>query len=209
MQWISEYSSALNFFVNLGMLLAWVAYLHLFLVTYMRARRPRIIINRVSGSDLNGLCLLSNMSQEPVYAQNVYCTIHRASGDLSATITDREILQRSAEGDRPDGVTANGPLNRGEFMTLGSFRNLLDITAEQAEDYDGSGIPDDVERFQIMVVGAFGGDDLEVAAQREFRVDRSSDPWQVVPVSPQTRQISSRSERKRIRQMIKSELEQV
>lgn len=210
MEWLSQHSSALNFVVNLGMFFVWVAYLQVFLMTYIRARRPRVIINRARGTDLDSLCMVSNMSQEPIYAQTVYCTVRRTDGECSATITDREILQEAGRGERPDGVTSQGPLSRGEFMTIGTFRNLLTTTLEQSEDCAGSleEVSDTITGFEIMVVSAFGGDDLEIAAKRAFRIDTDRTPWAVVPERPETEQVSSRSERKQIRRMIVDELRQ-
>ncbi|MDF0599153.1 hypothetical protein P1J78_00280 [Psychromarinibacter sp. C21-152] len=210
MDWLAAHGPVVNLIVNLGMLVVWVAYLQLFLITYLRSRKPRLIINRGSGRDIGSVILVSNMSQEPVYPQNAYCTIHHADASYSATITDREELLPTDAAERPEGVTSHGPLGRGEFMSIGTFRNILEITAAAAE-----GCPDELDAHadrirsvEIMVVGAFGGDDLEIAAKREYRIDTGHDPWRVIPVGPATRQISSRRERKRIRRMITDELRQ-
>ncbi|OWU85661.1 hypothetical protein ATO6_01655 [Oceanicola sp. 22II-s10i] len=208
MDWIANHSGALNFAVNLGMFFVWVAYLQLFLMTYLRARKPRLIINRGTGSDVDSLCLVSNMSEQPVYPQNVFCTIHHAGGACSATITDRDLLQKSAGDERPRGITSQGPLSRGGFMSMGTFRNMLEITAEMSDDCPGDLMsePDQIESMEILVIAAFGGDDLEIAAKRTYRIDTGTDPWEVIPIGPDTKQVASRSERKQIRRMIESEL---
>ena len=86
---------------------------------------------------------MSNMSQEPIYGQGVYCTLRMTDGsEYTATVTDRDILQKSGDDEeRPEGITSQGPLNRGDFMGLGTFRNILDITVERNED-----LPDDLSR---------------------------------------------------------------
>ncbi|NDV00603.1 hypothetical protein [Pseudoroseicyclus tamaricis] len=209
MTWITDHSSLLNLAVNVGMFLIWVAYLQIFLMNYLRGRRPRIIISRGGGSSIDALCLVSNMSQEPIYLQSIYCTIRGKDGSTcSATITDREMLARAADGTDAPGVTSHGPLGRAEFMSLGPYRRLLDITVEQSDDGACAldELSEQIEGFEIMVVSAFGGDDLEIAAKRDFRIDRSEEPWNVIPVYPQTTQISSRRERKEIRNRVIEEL---
>ncbi|MGZ9812359.1 hypothetical protein ACXN5S_18005 [Pseudoroseicyclus sp. H15] len=207
MDWLTDHSAALNLIANLGMLVIWVVYLQVFLFTYLRARRPRVNITRGRGSDMDALCLVSNMSQEPVYPQSIYCTINGPDGDCSATITDRDLLRAGESEDTP-GVTSQGPLGQGQFMSLGPFRRMLEITLEQSGEgpCELSEVSDQIEGFEIMVISAFGGDDLEIAATRAFRVDQRGDPWAVIPVHPQTRQISSRRERKQIRRQIIEEL---
>ena len=128
LDWLSENSAALTVALNGAMLLVWLAYLQVFLSTYLLARRPRIIINRAGGNDLDAYILVSNMSQEPVYVQNLYCTVHTGEGSFSATITDREVVQKHGH-DHPRGVTNQGPLSRGDFMTVGTFGNLLESPA--------------------------------------------------------------------------------
>ena len=212
MDWLKEYSSALNVLTNVGMLGVWLIYLQIFVGSYMRARKPRVIINRGAGSDLDALILMSNMSQEPIYGQGVYCTLRMTDGsEYTATVTDRDILQKSGDDEeRPEGITSQGPLNRGDFMGLGTFRNILDITVERNDDLpdDLSELRDRIRDFEIMVTCAFGGDDLEIAARRRFRLKVDQDPWDVVPVYPQTEQVSGRRERKRIRKMLKQELQE-
>ncbi|MGR3320632.1 MAG: hypothetical protein ACU0DK_01730 [Pseudooceanicola sp.] len=209
MDWLSDHSGALNVVINLGMLMVWIGYLQLFLITYLRARRPRLIITRGSGNDTDALCLVSNMSEEPVYVQTVYCTLRLGEDEISATITDRDILNRSDKADLPEGATHHGPLNRGDFMTIGPFHHMIDMTAERngkTRD-EVERLRQEVEEFEIMVVCAFGGDDLEIAAKRAFRLDASVAPWAVIPRAPQTQQVSSRTERKQIRRMVERELQ--
>ncbi|WP_373356771.1 hypothetical protein [Pseudoroseicyclus sp. CXY001] len=201
MEWIAANAPALNLAVGPGTLAVWIVYLQLFVTTYRRARRPRVIINRGGGSDLGALCLVSNMSAEPIYPQSAKCTAHLPAGPVTETITDRELLSHSGDAAEAPGVTSHGPLERAGFISLGSFRKLLDITlAGRAETAD------DVEQAEIMVICAFGGDDLEIAATRAFRIDRRATPADVIPLTPFTRQIFSRRERRQIRQSLIEEL---
>lgn len=210
MDWINAHGSGLNFLANFGMLILWLIYMQVFLMTFIQGRKPRVLINRGAGSDLDSLILVSNMSQQPVYAQSVYCTIALDDRTVSTTVNDRDLLQKSGKGERPEGITSHGPLSRGEFMGLGTFRNVLEITVERSDALPGdlSSLSDRVRSVELMVVCAFGGDDLEIAARRRFRLDTSGDPWNVIPETPQTRQVSGRADRKRIRRMIQDELRQ-
>ncbi|WP_146010311.1 hypothetical protein [Acidimangrovimonas sediminis] len=208
LDWISAHSALLNVAINGGMLAVWVVYLQIFVTTYRQARSPRVLINRAMGSDIDAQCIVSNMSQEPVYPQSVYCTVHYRGGSFSATITDREIFQDTGR-DQPKGVTAQGPLKQGAFLSLGSFRNLMDVTSRHSDEDSALARHDDaVEGMEIMVVCAFGGDNLEIAANRAFRIDTGTDPWSIIPRFPQTDQIAGRAERKRIRQRVIAELQE-
>ncbi len=207
LDWLAENNAALNVILNAAMLVVWLIYLQVFLGTYLLARKPRLIVNRAGGNDLDAVILVSNMSQEPVYVQNLYCTVHTSDGSFSATITDREVIQKHGK-DQPNGVTNHGPLSRGQFMSVGTFGKLLEITAEKADagPRDLADLERSIRSIEIMAVAAFGGDDLEIAAIREYRLGTEAKPWLVIPVGPETRQVSSRRERKQIRAMIEDEL---
>jgi len=209
MNWISEHSSVLNVFINGAMLVVWITYLHLGLVAYLRQRKPRIVINRGSGTDTDCLCFVSNLSQEPIYVQSVYATVNTTCGAFSITVTDRELLQRSGSERRPEEVRSQGPLRQGDFMSLGTFRNIIKVVERDTDlrSKTESELGEVIQSVDVMVVAAFGGDDLEIAARREYRVSTDQDPWKVVPVGPATKQISRGRDRKQIREMIQENLE--
>ncbi|SHI99085.1 hypothetical protein [Wenxinia saemankumensis] len=203
MDWLMAHADALNLALNAGMFAVWVFYLQLFLWNYLRARKPRLLINRGKGSDLEALCLVSNMSQEPVYPLNVYFTLDCGDESCRAAITDRDLLAAPADDDPPRDVTSHGPLTQGDFMSIGSFRHMLDLAVKFGEGEPRSleDLRGRIRTLEVMVTGAFGGDDLEIAARRTFRVVTDREPWTVVPTEPQTRQISSRRERRKLRRM--------
>lgn len=209
MDWLTQHSAILNLAINVGMLAVWILYLQLFLFTFLRSRKPRILINRGKGADIDALCLVSNMSQEPIYPLNVYFTMTLADGSTcQAAITDRDLLRTPEEEDPPRDVTSHGPLNQGDFISIGSFRHMIELSIHVSDSELGGlqDLQDKLQLIEVMVTGAFGGDDLEVAAKRTFRVVTNRTPWMVVPTEPQTRQIFSRRDRRRIRRMTIAEL---
>ncbi|ESR26608.1 hypothetical protein [Lutibaculum baratangense] len=50
LQWINSNSGALDVIANIGMLLIWLVYLPLFLASYGRQRKAKILVNRGVGS---------------------------------------------------------------------------------------------------------------------------------------------------------------
>ena len=44
MEWLSSHSAALGVIVNAAMLVVWIVYLNIFLVSYLRRRRQCILI---------------------------------------------------------------------------------------------------------------------------------------------------------------------
>ena len=69
-EWISENSDLINAVSSAAMLLVWVAYLQVFLHSYRRQLRPKIVVNRAAGTALESSCFVSNMSSESIYTLN-------------------------------------------------------------------------------------------------------------------------------------------
>ena len=63
-EWISDNSETVNAVSSVAMLLVWIAYLQVFLISYRRQVRPKIVINRAAGSALNASCFVGNISSE-------------------------------------------------------------------------------------------------------------------------------------------------
>lgn len=199
-EWIGDNSSALNVFLNLGILLVWVTYLHLLLMAYVRQRRASIIVNRGAGHGVEARCLLSNMSAEPIYIQNLVATLKNDSGEWKAVVTDLE--EAAAQGSELKHVTSQGPLDSGEFFDAGTFSSLARRAARLA------GAPsEDLERdyacLELTVVAAYGTDSMFVAARREFRLE---DEGRLVPATTTTVQIRSRAERRKIDRFLRDHM---
>ena len=69
--WIAENTEVLNLAANVAMVVIWLAYLHVFLRSFRRQTRPKIVINLAAGSTLDAACFISNMSSEPIYVESI------------------------------------------------------------------------------------------------------------------------------------------
>lgn len=197
--WISQNVEILSLLVSVGMLAVWLTYLHVFLVSYNRQTRSKIVINRGAGVDLDARCLISNMSSESIYVESIVASVEAALGDWRCTVTDIE-----GGGDRelpvdPKKLTHQGPLGPGEYMDIGSYRQLLERVL------DGRGRLETVLKnmtgpvvAQIQVVADYASEDLLVGARRRFRLEAKERRWLLEPQGGGTEQIRSHRERRSI-----------
>jgi hypothetical protein len=191
LQWIQAYSSSLTVFVNFGMLLVWMVYLHLLLMAYRRQRHPKILINRGAGTGMKAHCLISNMSPEPIYVECVVCTVGTETGTYRAAITDVSELE---QGEDVRSGTRQGPLNVAEYMDFGMFEHLAVRTARHGGADDPASVV--VKSLDLVVVAAYGPEDSSVAAQRRFLVEVRNGRRDLVPASVSTTQLKSRRARR-------------
>lgn len=197
--WISQNVEVLSLLVSVGMLAVWIIYLQVFLYSYKRQTRPKIVINRGAGADLDARCLISNMSSDAIYIESIVASVEAEQGDWRCVVTDIE-----GGGDRelpadPKQLTHQGPLASGEYTDIGSFRELLERTV------DGRGRLETVLRemtgpviAQIQVVADYASEDLLVGARRRFGLVPQEQGWLLEPQDGGTEQTRSRRERRKI-----------
>lgn len=193
-QWISDNSSTISVVANVAMVLVWVTYLQLLLASYRRQRQSTILINRGAGSTLDARCLVSNMSAEPIYVQNIIATLKCGEQSWKAAVTDLEDF-RSDEIEHAGEATNQGPLGVGDYADLGRFKYLAWRAARNA----GVEIEDAAKEFdaiELTVVAAYGPDKYSVAARREYRIDNET--GNLTPTTLSSIQIRSRRERREI-----------
>lgn len=195
LQWFSEYSDTLNVVTNVGMLLVWLAYLHIFLLLYRRQTTPTILITRGGGSTLDARCLLSNMSSDVIHLQSLVCTIDESGASGTTSVNDIDELSA-----KPAGYEGRGLLKPGEWLDVGRFGDLLQLlrgcsgktpTAESSDSY-----------LRIQVVAAYGSEDLLVSAKRTFDIIQRDNGAHVRPRTVETEQVRSIIARRRLRSMI-------
>ena len=184
---IADNSNAVNVVVNILMLLVWIFYLQLLLNAHRRQKRAKILINRSAGHDLQANCIVSNMSAEPIYVESIVVEPLPGGEKNVRSLTDLDTLTRQP-GDDPRRFWFQGPLDTGEYLTLGTFREIL-AQAVRAEDDTTDEEPDIswVDGFRILVVATYGPDHGPVATERYFCKipGRSGERWRATP----TRQI--------------------
>ena len=89
-EWISANKDVLNVLIGFGTLLVWVVYAQLLYNGYSRQRRPHVLINRGQHSDHRALCLISNMSAEAIFIQNIVVYLDTDQGLLACDVTELE-----------------------------------------------------------------------------------------------------------------------
>lgn len=203
LDWIHDYRQMLTLLINIGMLLVWIVYLQLFLSSYKRQTRPKILINVGAGRNLDGRCLISNMSPEAISIESLIATVETSERQWVCPVTDaQELAEKQDQNLRS--MTVQGPLTHGEMMDVGSFRDLIHHAVRDSDcpiESEGE-IPETITAFEIQAIADFGPDDLLVGAKRRFELARKDGAWTLGQHSPQTEQIRSRSERRRIKRLL-------
>lgn len=204
LDWVRENHATLSVLVNIGMLIVWVAYLQLFLASFRRQTRPKILINIGAGRSLDARCLVANMSSDAVYVESLIATVFTEHERWVCPVTDVRDLAEDDGSSDPRDLTRQGPLQPGAVMDVGSFRDLVGrVVAESGHGTEaGDGFPDGLRSLDIQVVADFGPDDLLVGAKREFELVERDGRLNLGAHSRHTRQIRSRRERRRIKRML-------
>jgi hypothetical protein len=193
---ISSYNGAISAVANILMLIIWGIYLHLLLNSHLRARRAKILINRSAGTDLGANCVVSNMSEGPVYLECVAVTLRSEGKEEVCSLTDLHDLAKHPDSD-PRTHWFQGPLLSGDYISLGSFHDLLHKAIENGR-LDLSKI----DAFEVLVVAIYGPDAPPVGAARLFKRDGDASDdncWQAEP----SRQLRGFWERRRLRTFLR------
>lgn len=219
MEWLSEHSKAITAVTSILTLFVWFFYAQILYRNFARTRRPRIIINRGHGNDLTSLCLISNMSSEPIFLEHIIVTLHTSRGSLTQDMIDCEGDHRSDDQASPGSAgtdsgeggerleSSQGPMPCGSFSHVGTFETILqrlcrthDLTLEHNRPTD-----DIVFHFlDIRVVAIYGSEDHPIGAERRFRLHMTNDKaCTLAPVSVDTKRYASRLQRWRVRQWVR------
>jgi len=218
MDWISQHHDSLTALTSIGTLLIWLVYAQLLYKGYRRQRRPRLIINRGKRKDINALCIISNMSAEPVFIEYIVAELETSRGSIVMDVTDfeRDYSGRdddnrgeSDEQHEPDEVpdrvrdnTRQGPVQPGDFLHIGTFQNIVRRMARQAKiEMQGFRPAGDLEfeRLTIQLIGIYGPEDLPMGAERSFTLHASGEQCDLAPQTWDTKHKNSRRQRHRLR----------
>jgi hypothetical protein len=184
--WIDQNSDFLQVVLNALMVLIWVVYLQIFLVSYRRQRRANILINLGSGVGRQSRFFVSNLSLEPVYLLDVLVELTTEDGAHEADITERAETS-GAPLKRPSAATNQGPLKSGEFIDIGSLDDLHERASPQLKGVN-------LERmtsFAITVVVHTASTPDVVGARRCFQVCRKGGETTIMPMQIAATQIRS------------------
>lgn len=208
--WLTQNAQLLNVIINLGMLLIWGIYLQLLLNNFRRQRHSKLIINRGRGKGIDALCIISNMSQEPVFIEAIIGILETSEGTYVYDVTDfTDENQKDWDEQQKDPselrlVTRQGPLSQGQYVQIGSFRQLMRGVANYHRlAVDSSCLPTDglvFKSFELRLLGLYGPEDEPVGARRCFKIEEADDGKHIlVPETAVTIQLSSRRDRLEIR----------
>jgi hypothetical protein len=202
MSWIAEHSSVLQVFVGVINACVWLFYLHLFLTSFRRQQESVILIHRGASDDDRARCIVSNMGSEPIYVLSVIAELTIDGEVCASRVTDREEIDMDSFDD-PLRRTSQGPLKSGDFIDIGSFHDLANRTLHRVAP---NKTPEAVDRLCITVVAASSHASALVGATREFVRKPEGEGYTVVPTSLVAHQLRSRSERRRVQQLMQNEL---
>lgn len=196
--WLSEHSAELSVIISLGSMIVWVLYFQLLYTSFRRQRRTNVLINR-AGPTGNDRCLVSNMGAEPLYVVSILAALRDSSVEIQAPITDLDTTEIEHPSHASE-ATNQGPLKTGEFMDIGRFSDLMARCLRATKDITVRDTKFD--ELQILVIGAYGADDLFVGARRSFQLEYDGDAELVIPTDISTEQLRGRKERRKLEEYL-------
>ncbi len=202
MSWIAENSNVLHVLVAVVNAGIWLLYLHLFLRSYRRQQESVILIHRGASEGDSARCIVSNMGSEPIYVLSVLAELTIDGEECAADVTDREELDFDSLDD-PLRRTTQGPLKSGEYLDIGSFREMVTRNLRRVAP---DKTPESVERIKLTVIAASSHANALVGATREFIRQKGEAGYSVVPTSLVAQQLNKRADRHRIEAMMRQEL---
>ncbi|MEH6386697.1 hypothetical protein [Pseudomonas profundi] len=203
-EWIEANQTIIQIGVNIATMLIWLIYAHLLYFGFRRQRTPRVIINRGRQKDLDGLCIISNMSKEAIYVEYLLATLKTSAGYITMDVTDFEQSateeREDEEGNRkavsvtPENVRENtrqGPLLSGEYMHIGTFHSLVNRLARHAGIPMRGYCPEgdiQLESLSIQIIALYGPEPRPISATRDFNIKSDHAGSTLTPTSWRTRQ---------------------
>jgi hypothetical protein len=208
MDWFASHSQIINLAINLAMLVAWVGYLQIFVSSYHRQTRPKLMITRSGIYSAESRCLVCNMSTETTYLLSLLIQLETDGHCKRYPITEIEGFEKSDQ-PRDDYVQSRqGPLDSSKVRDMGSFKEIIaNAIGEQkgADEPDANEWPP-IKNLKVTVIASYSSEDLPVGATRSFEVVRKQKSWEVHPYTSEATQIRSRRERRGLKTLLEETL---
>lgn len=201
LEWISANATLLQVGVAAVSAVIWLIYLQLFLVGFLRQRRPEILVSRGAGAGMEARCFIANLGFEPIYVSQLLMSVRTPDGRLDAAITDRESMTEEQMRD-PKHATNQGPLKSGDSFDAGSFDDLVRRALRAA----GGDEEAEVRGFELTVVALHAASAAFIGAVRQYDVMEREGRREVVPIGLETRQIRSPLGRRILRRRLQADL---
>jgi hypothetical protein len=155
-----------------------------------------ILINRTMGSGMEGHCLVSNMSAEPVYVLCVLAILEKRDGQEEIWSATDETL--SSDRESTPGAH-QGPLSSGDYIDIGSFNRLV----RRGETENGDEVP--YTSVEIVVVASYAASRRFVGASRRFKREEG-EGTALRPTKLTTEQLSGFRHRHRLQNLLAQQI---
>lgn len=208
-EWLAEKAPLISAIANIGMLVIWSVYLHIFWRSHQRRRTPKLLINWGEGRDLSARCFVTNMSEGAVFIQSVVVDLVAPRAHHRVFISDAEDLKDSNRPADWKHTTRQGPVGPGKLIDMGSFKSILDYALHQK--MSGTAVGDlslnpGIQQFEITMIGMYGSEDTLIGASRGFEIVRARGKEWLRSASVETHQIVSSRERKQLARELAKQL---
>lgn len=212
MSWLSQNAEVITAFANVALVTVWVLYAQLIYYRYRIGRRPRIIIHQAQGFGLDSTCLVINMCQAPIHIIGVIATAHTKERSFTRQVDDyRRVSPEEQASQNIESIIKQGPLNEGEFITLGAYDDLLRegtphlfgdddlLERETRQNY-----AERINALEIRVVAMFGTEDRPIGARRLFSIEPIDHGGRLRPQTLSTKQMTNPFERRAVVRWMKA-----
>lgn len=200
--WLNNHATLMQATVGLVTALVWIFYLQLFLVNFLRQRRPEILISRGAGIGLDARCFIANLSLEPIYISQLLMSLELEDEKLRAAVTDRDTMSED-QTESPKQATNQGPVRSGDSFDAGSFRELVCRVLRA----NGRDEKTTIKGFELTVVAMHAASSSFIGARRRYVCIEQDEGFEIAPTTLVTRQIRSPIARWRLWRQLKRELD--
>ncbi|MFN4098316.1 MAG: hypothetical protein ACK4GT_00930 [Pararhodobacter sp.] len=166
LQFLADHVQLVNAFLNAVMVLIWVGYLQIFLISHRQQSRSVIHIDLGAGKGAEARCLVSNLSAATLYVQGIVADLARGGQVSRMVVTERDEIDHTS--DNPMAGTDRGPLDPGQTMDIGSLGDLIQ-RARIRLDEDWTF--EQIDSITLTVVAVSGQAERIVGAAKEFRIE--------------------------------------
>lgn len=202
LDWVEQHSALLQVGTSALMALIWIGYLQLFLMNFVRQRRPMIMIELGAGIGLAARCFVANLSFEPIYVLHIYVRLVTDDSDWTAVVTQRTELSEEKLKD-PTEASNQGPMKSGDYYDFGSFDDLLTRARLQSDE---DVVTADLRSAEITVIASTASSADVVAARRTYLIEQGTHGYRLRPTTVQARQVRSFLNRWRLKRRLKAAL---
>jgi hypothetical protein len=210
MEWLQDNAMVFSAMATVFMALVWLLYAHIGIVSILRHRRPRVIIDQTMEQTLDTKFMIINLSEQTVYISDVLVAIQTGGDETVRKITTYYHVSAEDLHQRPrevQGELRQGLLNSGDLLLLGDAEDLLSWMLEEHEEDTGTTSRErlqsalwDLDAVEIRVIAMVGVEDKPVGSCRRFVIDKEDTTAMIRPEDSHTTHLTSWRERRIVHQ---------